>query len=89
MSKALAVAIIAMISWNSMESVMARETNSSVLADYQKHQAKKTPKTKKHQKKKTAKVERVPMAKLRNCEMKRKWTPPHRVREVKICEVTP
>ena len=43
MSKALAVAIIAMISWNSMESVMARETNPSVLADYQKHQAKKTP----------------------------------------------
>ena len=52
MSKALAMAIIAMISWNSMESVMARETNPSVLADYQKHQAKKTPKTKKHQKKK-------------------------------------
>ena len=89
MSKALAVAIIAMLSWNSMEPAMARETNPKVLADYQKHQSKKTPKTKKHQKKKSSKVKRVPMAKLRNCEMKRKRMPPHRVREVKICEVTP
>jgi hypothetical protein len=59
------------------------------LADYQKHQSKKTPKSKKHQKKKSSKVKRVPMVKLRNCEMKRKWMLPHRVREVKICEVTP
>lgn len=89
MSKALAMAIIAMISWNSMEPAMARETNPQVLADYKKHQSKKNQKTKKQQKKKPAKVERVPMAKLRNCEMKRKWMPPHRVKEVKICEVTP
>lgn len=89
MSKTLAVAIIAMLSWNSMEPAMARETNPKVLADYHKHQSKKTPKTKKHQKKKPVKVERVPMAKLRNCEMKRKWMPPKTVKEVKICEVTP
>ena len=89
MSKALAVAIIAMLSWNSMEPAVARETNPRVLADYQKHQSKKNQKTKKHQKKKPVKVEHVPMAKLRNCEMKRKWMPPKTVKEVKICEVTP
>jgi hypothetical protein len=89
MSKALAVAFIAMLSWNSIEPAMARETNPSVLADYQKHQAKKKQKTNKHHKKKTAKVERVPMAKLRNCQMKRKWMPPKTIKEVKICEVTP
>jgi hypothetical protein len=89
MTKILAMAIVAMIGWNSVEPAMARETNPSVLADYQKHQSKKTQKTKKHQKKKPAKVERVPMAKLRNCEMKRKWMPPKTVKEVKICEVTP
>lgn len=89
MIKALAVVIVAMLSWNSIEQAMARETNPEVLSDYKKHQSKKTPKTKKHNNKKPAKVERVPIAKLRNCEMKRKWMPPHRVREVKICEVTP
>ena len=89
MNKALAMAIIAVLSWNSVEPAIARETSPTVLADYHKHQSKKNQKTKKHQKKKSAKVERVPMAKLRNCEMKRKWMPSKTIKEVKICEVTP
>ena len=89
MNKAVTLALFAVLSISAIAPAMARETNPQVLADYKKHQDKKHKKPNKHQKKKANKVEHVPMAKLRNCEMKRKWVPPHRIREVKICEVTP
>jgi hypothetical protein len=88
MKRLLALAIISVLGLASLPA-MAKETNPAVLADYHKHKQKNNKKTTKHQKKKANKVERVPMAKLRNCEMKRKWVPPQRIKEVKICEVTP
>ena len=82
------MAVFAALSINAVAPAMAKETNPLVLADYKKHQAKGNKKTHKNQKK-AAKTERVPMATLRNCAMKRRWMAPNRIKEVKVCEVTP
>jgi hypothetical protein len=86
MNRIFVVAIMALFCTATLAA--ARETNPAVLADYHKHQARK--KHKHHQSaKKHNKVERIPTSRIRNCEMRRRWVSPNRIREVKYCEVTP
>jgi hypothetical protein len=86
MKRALILALFAILSMNSVAPAVAKETSERVLEDFKRHQTKKT-KPNKHVKKKAQKIERVPMAKLRNCTLQRKWAPPKTIREVKVCEV--
>jgi len=84
MKKAFMLALLAILSMNVVAPAVAKEKSEAVLQDFKRHQAKKN---KHHPKKKAQKIERVPMAKLRNCVQQRKWVPPKTIREVKICEV--
>ena len=86
MKRALFLALFAILTINSAAPAFAKETSETVLQDFKRHQTKKT-KPNKHTKKKAQKIERVPMAKIRNCTLQRKWVPPKTIREVKICEV--
>ena len=87
MNRAFVLALFAILSVAVAAPVVAKETSEAVIQDFKRHQAKKNT-HKKHQiKKKAAKIERVPMAKIRNCTLQRKWVPPKTIREVKICEV--
>ena len=87
MNRALVLALFAILSMTVAAPAMSKETNEAVIQDFKRHQAKKHKPNKHHIKKKAAKIERVPMAKIRNCTLQRKLVPPKTIREVKICEV--
>ena len=84
MNRALALALFAILTVNSIAPAVATEKSQAVLDDFKRHQDKKK---KHHAKKKPQKIERVPMAKLKNCHQRRVWVAPNRIREAKVCEV--
>ena len=87
MNKAVVMALVAMLGMNMVATASAREQSDAVLQDFKRHQAKNNKNIKHHNKKKTAKIERVPMAKLRNCHVRKFWVAPSGIREAKVCEV--
>jgi hypothetical protein len=84
MNRALVLALFAILTVTAIAPAVAKEKSEAVLQDFKRHQTKKN---KHHAKKKPQKIERVPMAKLRNCTIHKKWVPPKTIREVKMCEV--
>ena len=84
MNRIFALAILVMFS--TTITVVAKETNPAVLADYHKHQKKKH-KHKHQHRKRAEKAQSVPVARLRNCHQRRFWVAPNRIREAKVCEV--
>jgi hypothetical protein len=87
MNRALVLALFAILSTSIAAPAMSKETSEAVIQDFKRHQAKKHTHKKHHSHKKAQKIERVPMAKIRNCTLQRKWVPPKTIREVKVCEV--
>jgi hypothetical protein len=83
MKRTLLLAVVAVLAANLVTPAFSKETNPAVLQDFKRYQAKK----KLQAKKKAQKIERVPMAKLRNCTIQKRWSPPKTIREVKLCEV--
>jgi hypothetical protein len=84
MKKAVVCALVVVLGLSYIQNAVAKETNTQVLEDYKRHQSKKHKKPiKKHAKK----IERVPMAKLKNCHQRRFWVAPNRIREAKVCEI--